>query len=30
MEKDLKKLMEEHGAFVHHFGMLVHDRDATM
>lgn len=28
--KDLKKRMEEHGAFVHHFGMLVHDRDATM
>lgn len=27
---ELKQLMEKHGAFVHHFGMLVHDRDAAM
>lgn len=27
---EFKKLMEEHGAFVHHFGMIVKDRDATM
>mgnify|MGYP002535893780 CR=1 FL=1 len=27
---ELKQLMEKHGAFVHHFGMLVHDRDTAM
>lgn len=29
-DRSFKQMMEEHGAFVHHFGLLVKDRDAAM